>query len=118
MSHYPLVLSKHGHKLTKTIKPHRCKGCGRLLPGKSYVLRWNVWTDGLRNRFDLCDDCENVVYGCNDREKLDCTDKYMVRALCSRCDRYPTCDLVDYQRKEKPGKWYFKLIDLDKNEDE
>ena len=116
MPRYPLVISKHHHRLTRIEKHQRCKGCGRLLPARSYILRWNVWTNGLRNRFSLCDDCENVIYGCNDRERLDCTDRYMVRALCSRCDRYPTCPLVDYQKKENPGKWYYDLVDLDRKE--
>lgn len=114
MARQPLVISKYGHVLSRALKPHICKGCGRYLPRGSWNLLWSVWRDGLKNRLHLCSNCESVIYGCNDREKLDVTDRYMVRGLCSRCDRYTGCPLVDYQRREHPGEWWFGDLDLDK----
>lgn len=104
-----------GNRSCKTRKAHPCAGCGRVLPKGSVVTRWTIWRDGYRHELKLCSDCQEVVYGCDRRPKLDydpMEEGYMLRNMCERCDYYPTCDKVDYQRREEPGEIFFGDLPL------
>ena len=99
------IISKDGHRLSLTRKPHVCDGCGRVLPKHSWVLMWSIWTDfHYRNRIRLCSDCQDICYNCNTRREMRYgTDEYLIRDICETCDSFPWCDRVDYLRGSKPG---------------
>ena len=108
--------SKHGKKLSRLLAHQTCRGCGRRLPKGSWVLIWQVWIDYQRDRFRLCSDCPEIVYGCEDRRPI-ChqDDEFIVRDLCECCDRFPFCEKVEYLRRSEPGDWFFGDLPIDGN---
>lgn len=106
-------LSKFGKPITRTRSLQRCRGCGRRLPARSWVALWSVWHEGERERMRLCSDCQEVVYGCPDREPI-ChqRDEWIVRNLCECCDRFPVCEKVEYLRDTRPGDIFFGDLDM------
>ena len=98
------VISPHGKRLSKTVKPHTCRGCGRILPKQSWMLIWSVWVDFMRERFHLCSDCQRIIYECKERPPLNHQEnEWLVRDMCMRCDGFPFCPRVEYIRESKPG---------------
>lgn len=106
------VISEYGKRLSKTVAPHTCKGCGRILPKNSWMLIWQVWIDYRRERFRFCSDCQRIIYGCEDRPAL-CHQEndLLVRDMCERCDGFPLCDKVEYLRTSRPGDLYLGDVD-------
>lgn len=106
------VISPHGKRLSRTVKPQVCKGCGRNLPKWSWMLIWQVWIDYQRHRFRLCSDCQRIIYECDERPPLSHQDnEWLVRDMCERCDGFPFCDKVEYLRDSKPGDMYLGDVD-------
>lgn len=112
-------ISKHGKRLSRIMKMQRCKGCGRKLPRGSLMLIWQVWIDYQRERFRLCSDCQEVIYGCETRRPISHQDdELIVRDLCERCDSFPVCDKVGYLRDSEPGDWFFGDLPIPGREEE
>lgn len=52
-----------------------------------------------------------MVYGCHDRRRLSWDgDLWLVREMCSTCDRYPLCEMSGYLRRTQPGDWCFSAL--------
>lgn len=103
----PVWNPKSNKRLSKTAAVHRCDGCGRVLPKGSAVLQWSVWRDGFRNRLRFCSGCRSIIYSCDGRRPLDCTDDLIVRDMCECCDSFPVCPMVQYLRESKPDDVWF-----------
>ena len=103
--------SRWGNRLVRSIRPARCRGCGRSLPAGSETAPWSVWDGGFRHRAKLCPECEAVVYGCHERRRLSWDDDlWLVREMCSTCDAYPLCERSEYLRRTQPGDWCFSAL--------
>lgn len=105
-------LSKYGKRLGRLTKNQVCRGCGRRLPSRSWSMIWSVWIDGKRQWWRFCSDCQDVIYGCDRRRKLDDGDEFLVRDMCVECADYPFCDKIDWMRGSNTGDWYFGDLDI------
>lgn len=82
------------------------------MPAGAWCIIWSVWDDGFRELVRLCEDCEDVVYGCHSRRPLDYQgDRWLVRDMCVECDQYPTCERAAYLRESVPGEWFLGALE-------
>lgn len=105
-------VSRYGKRLGKIRAHQRCNGCGRLLPKSSWMCIWQVWSEGRRERLRFCSDCQDVIYGCDERKPMHYQDGgNIIRDICRSCDSFPFCERVEYLKGSEPDDWYFGDLD-------
>lgn len=106
-----ILLDPHGRRWVTTRKVHTCFLCGRRMPVGSRVVlrRWvNRW--GRPDWIRECPECSDALLRCSRLwEGKSWSEPLPVRAFCSRCDDFPTCDVARGVRESEPGDVMWEL---------